>query len=269
MHATATIPLERWPDAIEGVLARECTVLARLQLLRETASTQDHARRAGAQPGDVVVAWRQSAGRGRLGRAWADTGEEGVAVTCAVPHGDPEFLAMASAVAAAQAIAGFGGALSRAGIKWPNDVVIAGRKLCGILVEQDAHVALVGIGINVRQQAFRAPLDAIATSMAIEGRPADRLEVLCELLRRLDAALRADPAAIERDYRDLDRLSGARARFRTPRGEVEGEVRSVDPRRGLHVRTAAGDVFLPAATTSVVPPDGARRYGDDDGTPDR
>jgi BirA family biotin operon repressor/biotin-[acetyl-CoA-carboxylase] ligase len=265
----APVPIDRWPDAIEGVLARECTVLARLQLLRETASTQDHARRAGARPGDVVAAWRQSAGRGRLGRAWLDTGEDGVAVTFVVPRAAPEFLAMASAVAAAGTIAGFGGALSRAGIKWPNDVVLDGRKLCGILVEQDDGAALVGIGINVRQRAFEAPFDAVATSMAQAGCPADRLDVLCELVRRVDAALRATPEEVDRAYRALDRLSGTRAEFRTPAGTVVGEVRSVDPRRGLHVRTASGDAFLPAATTSVVPPDPARRYGDAHGDPPR
>ena len=263
------VPIERWPDAIEGVLARECTVLARLQLLRETASTQDHARRSGARPGDVVAAWRQSAGRGRLGRAWLDTAEDGVAATFVVPRADPEFLAMASAVAAAGAIASFGGALARAGIKWPNDVVLDGRKLCGILVEQDAGAALVGIGVNVRQRAFPAPFDAIAAGMAQAGCRADRLDVLCELVRRVDAAIRADPGEIERAYRALDRLTGTRCEFRTPSGQVAGVVQSVDPRRGLHVRTAEGDAFLPAATTSVVPPDPARRYGDAHGDPPR
>ncbi len=257
MHAQ---PIERWPDAIEAVLAHECSIFKRLTLLRQTASTQDHARLAGARAGDVVVAWRQTAGRGRLGRAWADTGTDGIAVTFVAPRGEPEALVMACAVAAARALSRFLPA-DRAGIKWPNDIVAGGRKLGGILVEQTGTDAHIGIGCNVSQLAFEAELDGIATSLAREGSGADRLDVLCELARALDAALRAEPDAIYRTYQALDRLSGQEARFLTPAGLVEGRVQSVDPRRGLEVETAAGRLFLPASTTSVVPADAPRRYG--------
>jgi BirA family biotin operon repressor/biotin-[acetyl-CoA-carboxylase] ligase len=229
-------------------------------MLRETASTQDHARAAGIEPGTVVVAWRQTAGRGRLGRAWADTGTDGVAATFALPAAPPESLAMRSAVAAASAARRFV-AGDACGVKWPNDVVVDGRKLAGVLVERIDGTALVGIGINVRQTSFPPPLDGHATSLAMHGPAPDRLDVLVALLEEIGIAFTADEADIYRTYRALDRMSGRRCAFLTPAGQVEGLVEEVDPLRGLRVRDGTEVRFLPAATTSVVPPASGSRYG--------
>ncbi|MEE9131785.1 MAG: hypothetical protein V3T84_17375, partial [Phycisphaerales bacterium] len=84
-----TAPLEQWKERLDAVVASDGEVLGRAIVIRETASTQDAARRLGAQPGDVVVAWRQTAGRGRLGRRWADTREDGVALSIVLPCGPP------------------------------------------------------------------------------------------------------------------------------------------------------------------------------------
>ena len=256
-------PIEAWPDALEAAAARTRGMVSRCVLLRETASTQDHARAAGIGPGAVVVAWRQTSGRGRLGRAWADTATDGVAATFALPDALPESLAMRSAVAAAAAARRFipGDAC---GIKWPNDVVVDGRKLAGVLVERVGGVALVGIGINVLQRSFPAPLDGHATSLALEGASADRLAVLCALIEEVGAAFSASEVDIYRTYRALDRLSGRRCAFLTPEGQVEGLVEEVDPLRGLCVRQGATTRFLAAATTSVVPPASGSRYGGSD-----
>jgi BirA family biotin operon repressor/biotin-[acetyl-CoA-carboxylase] ligase len=256
-----TVPLVEWPDAIEAVLARSCTALARAVVVRETASTQDHARDSGAPAGTVVTAWRQTAGRGRLGRTWVDTAEDGVAATFVLPDLPPESLAVRSAVAAAMAIAGFvpGRAV---GIKWPNDVIADGMKLAGVLVERAEGRTYVGIGINVGQRAFPPELAPHATSLALLGHAVDRLDVLRELVRSVDAVLSRDEEEVYRTYAALDRLTGRGCTFLTPSGPVHGIVRQVDPRRGLCVETAHGDVFLPAATTSVAPPEGARRYGE-------
>ena len=256
---TAHAPVERWPDALEAAIAAAGPPLARLVLLRETASTQDHARAAAPPPGTVVAAWRQTAGRGRLGRAWADTGTEGVAVTFVLPDMPPESLAMRSAVAAATAVRAFVPG-ERVGIKWPNDVVADGRKLAGVLVERTGGAALVGIGVNVLQAAFPAPLDATAASIAMLAAAPDRLDVLSELVRAVARAVAMDAADVTRTYRSLDRLSGRPCAFSTPSGRVEGVVEEVDPLRGIRVRTPAGSLFLPAATTSVVPPGAGNRY---------
>ena len=252
-------PPEAWPDAIESALAG-CNTLRDAVVLRETASTQDHARAAGVAPGTLVTALRQTAGRGRLGRAWEDTRDAGVAVTFALPDDSPESLAMRSAVAAAEAVRTFvpGNA---AGIKWPNDVVVDGRKIAGVLVERTAGVALVGIGINVGQREFPPELDAHATSLARLAVTVDRLHVLLALIRAVDHAFTAPADAIYRTYSELDRLSGRACVFRTPEGVVEGTVLSVDPLRGLALETASGPRFLPASTTSVVPPPSGSRYG--------
>jgi BirA family biotin operon repressor/biotin-[acetyl-CoA-carboxylase] ligase len=260
--------IEAWPDAIEAVAARGCTAVRLVVVVRETASTQDHARASGAPEGTAVVAWRQTAGRGRLGRAWADTAEDGVAVTFVLPDRPPESLAVRSAVAAALTVRSFLPAAG-CGIKWPNDVVVDGLKAAGVLVERSEGRSYVGIGINVRQSSFPEGLEGHATSLRMAGADVDRLDVVLELVRQVDGVMAADDDAIYRTYSALDRLTGRGCSFLTPSGPVRGIVRAVDPRRGLRVETAEGEVFLPASTTSVAPPPGPRRYGDrpsDDGS---
>ncbi len=254
MISSAAIPLEQWPDIIESVLERDCTTLKRLTLLRQTTSTQDAARAAGSPVGSVIAAWQQTQGRGRLGRQWVDSATDGVAVTVVVPRGEPERMSMLSAVAAAESIALCGGAAARVGIKWPNDIMLDGRKLAGVLVEQSDDQALIGVGVNVLQRSFPAPLDGHATSLALAGVRADRLHVLCELLRSVDRWLGAPAPDIYRTYRARDQLTGRGATFHTPEGVVQGTVVAVDPTRGLVVSTHGGERFLPTATTSMAPP---------------
>ena len=137
------------------------------------------------------------------------------------------------------------------GIKWPNDVVVGGRKLAGALIETSGGRALIGIGMNIAQQRFEGELEARATSLAMLGVSVDRVDVLCELVRALDRALAATDAGLAEQFAARDALRGTRALFATPSGPVEGEVVSVDPMRGLVVRTDSGEHFLPANSTSV------------------
>lgn len=254
--------LDRWPEAIEAA-CRGTTHFSHVLVLRETTSTQDAA--AGLAPGAVVTAGRQVAGRGRLGAAWADTGEEGLAVTFTLPPLQAERLGMAAAVASAEAIRAClpAPAAARAGIKWPNDIVEVQadgtfRKLCGVLVERSDGVARVGIGVNVRQSGFPAALAARAASLAMAGACVDRLEVLLSLIGRLDRWIGASDEALAAGYRGLDRTVGLRLRFQTPSGPVEGVVQACEPRQGLRVLTDQGEVHLSGATTRVdpEPPDG-------------
>jgi BirA family transcriptional regulator, biotin operon repressor / biotin---[acetyl-CoA-carboxylase] ligase len=247
-------PIEAWPDAIERELRAGATTLRRVVVLRETASTQGAAHDAGAEVGDVYVAWRQTHGRGRLGRTWADTGSEGVAATMVVPPAAPERMAMLAALASARAVlhCAPGAAGMGLGIKWPNDLMLRERKLGGALVEQSRARALVGIGINVAQAAFAPDLAARAISLTQVGLQVDRLAVVLALVRQLDQLLGWTDEALAEAYMALDALSGRSMAFDTPAGRVQGRVLSVHPLRGLVVDTAAGEVFLPAATTSVV-----------------
>src|SRR5262245_26919004 len=114
----APIPFERWQPELQKFVAARCTIARKVTALQETASTQDAARQLCSVAGDVVVAWRQTAGRGRFGRAWADTADQGVAMTLVVRRDQPERLAIASAIGVA--IAAETTFKHRVGIKWPN-----------------------------------------------------------------------------------------------------------------------------------------------------
>lgn len=248
-HAvSAQTELARWQQGLAATCAR-ATLFREAFVLAEVASTQDALETRSARPGTFVTTLRQTQGRGRFGRSWEDTAEAGVAVTFVIDAQPSERLVLASAVAAAEACERSLG--RRVGIKWPNDVVVDGRKLSGVLIERRDERALVGIGINVRQVSFPEPLSKRATSLAMLGARVDRLDVLATLVETLDRALVASDETLVAAFLERDALQGQRALFATPAGPVEGEVRAVDPMRGLVVRTDAGERFLPAGSTSV------------------
>src|SRR5690242_21469608 len=114
-------------------------------------STNSHAAelaRAGAAEGTLVTTDDQTAGRGRIGRAWKSLPGQQLALSLVLrPAFPPHFLVMASALAVAAAIETVAG-LTPA-IKWPNDVLVDGRKVCGILIETSPGAAILGIGLNV------------------------------------------------------------------------------------------------------------------------
>ena len=248
------IGIEQWPPRLE----RARRSRGRVVVLEQTESTQDAARRLGAQAGDVVVAWRQTAGRGRLGRAWADTAEAGIAATFVVAAAPPgrstaaEGLALASAVGTAHAAESLLG--RPVGIKWPNDIVVEQRKLAGILIEVADDLALIGIGVNVSQDDWPPALARRAVSLRQLGASVDRLEALEALLPAVDAALGFTDARLVAEFSARDVLRGTTATFRHGTQTVTGTVSRIDPTHGLVVQTrSAAEVFLPAATTRLVP----------------
>lgn len=246
-------PIDVWPDLLEAVAAR-CATLRHIAVLRETGSTQDHAR--GLPAGSVTVAWRQTHGRGRNGRTWADTGTDGLALSANVPPSASERLAGRAAVAACEAVeqaaldSGRGTPSVR--IKWPNDLWIEGRKLGGILIEQDPLRAIIGIGINVSQRRFPESISRTATSLAMHGFDVDRIDLACRLVERLDAWASMPDERLTAEYAARDALAGTRCSLSTPGGVIEGLVMACDPLHGMRIRTSAGDRVLAAATTSVL-----------------
>lgn len=187
-----------------AIAARGLPLGAQLVWQDETTSTNDEAKagaRAGAPHGAVWVAEAQSAGRGRQGRSWFGAPGESLMFsvllrTNAEPRRVPP-LALACGLAVRDAVSRALGedaaAPSRARVKWPNDVLVDGRKVAGILVEsavQGARVehVIVGCGINVHTREFPEELSELATSLAIaagEGRPLSRAEVLADVLEAL------------------------------------------------------------------------------------
>jgi len=162
----------------------------------ELGSTNDRAwawLREGAPHGALVTADRQTSGRGRRGRPWVAEAELGLTMSLvllpeAVP---PAFgaLSLAIAVGLRRALAQVVGLT----VKWPNDLLVGGRKLAGILCEcrwaGPRPQVVVGIGINVGQQTFGHGLDGQATSLALEGVVRTRTDVLVAVLACLEPAI--------------------------------------------------------------------------------
>jgi BirA family biotin operon repressor/biotin-[acetyl-CoA-carboxylase] ligase len=143
---------------------------------------------AGAPDGAAVVADTQTAGRGRRGRRWHDEAGTSLLVSVLLRPGLPPSLRPLLSYAASLAVVGTLGTLGlEARVKWPNDVLVAGRKVAGILLEAREGVVVVGVGLNVNQQRFPPELAARATSVALQtGRAADRGVLLATLLDELD-----------------------------------------------------------------------------------
>lgn len=148
----------------------------------------------GEPHGTLVIAEEQTAGRGRAGRSW--TSEKSAGVTCSIllrPQIPPAYaplLTIVAGLAARDAAAEDLNAIPD--IRWPNDLLVRGKKFCGILTEMHAepdrvHYAVVGIGMNVNQTKMPPDLADTATSLRIEsGKTHSRLDLLIRLLRHLD-----------------------------------------------------------------------------------
>jgi len=245
-------PIDAWPDVLETVCGSN-EHFTRVQVIRSTGSTQDIAR--DAEVGCVIVAGRQTTGRGRQGRAWADTGDDGLAVSFTAPHDAPAWVSLAVALAAAEAsehvCIDTCGAAPIVQLKFPNDLVVAGRKLGGILVERTGGKTIIGVGINCAQRVFPAALMQRATSLSMQGFVVDRCDLACRLIACVDQWLHADAERVASNFRRRDALRGQVMRFVTAGGMVEGLVIDVDPMRGIVVRTSRGDQVLPPEQTSV------------------
>ena len=174
--------IEHWPDRVDALIARIGPPLRQGRVVSECDSTQDMARAMGM--GSLVVAGRQVAGRGRREHRWVDTGSEGLAFSIVLQSTtEPE-----CSVALAEAIAAGLLPLAPATVKKPNDVLLDGRKLAGVLVEQSGELAIIGIGINVHQREWPVELEETAISLHQGGVDIDRLEVLELLLPAVVAA---------------------------------------------------------------------------------
>jgi BirA family biotin operon repressor/biotin-[acetyl-CoA-carboxylase] ligase len=195
----------------------------------------------GADEGTVVVAESQSGGRGRLGRKWSSPRGAGIWTSIilrpSIPPHDAPKLTLLTAVAITTVLQKCYGIEAR--IKWPNDVVVARRKICGALTElvaeQDAvRYAIISFGLNVNQTKSRFPAEVadIATSMRIEtGKRHDRPEVFRHILRELDKVyerFRQDSgAAILDRWRELSCTLGRKVAIRLRDESVEGIARDL------------------------------------------
>jgi BirA family biotin operon repressor/biotin-[acetyl-CoA-carboxylase] ligase len=255
--------LTRWAEALEETIAAERLArFDRAYVLSVTASTQDAARRlCGARPGAVVVAGRQTAGRGRFGRQWEHAEDLGVAVSFVAPASgsSPGQLSLASGVAAARASESLIGqpGPGRLGLRWPNDVVdlASRRKVAGVLVEIADAVAFIGVGLNVlHEEADWGPtLGSRAISLRALGSTATRLEAIRRLMTELDRALDLPLDALVREWSSRDALQGRRAEFEHAGARYSGTVKSVSPLHEIILEAEDGAFrSLPAAATTLI-----------------
>ena len=228
---------------------------------------------AGAPEGSVFVAEEQTAGRGRGGHAWHSARSTGIYCSLilrpALPPSDVLVLSLAVALAVRDAIRDLNPAL-QPDLKWPNDLLLDGKKFCGILTEMNAeptrvrHI-VVGIGINVNQTSFPDDLGPIATSLLVaSGSEWSRVDLTASLLKSLHREYRelVDNAAARESI--LRRFTSASSYVRgkhvsiSENGNVgfEGITEGLDQRGFLQVRTAAG---LRTALSGTVRPAGPGR----------
>jgi BirA family biotin operon repressor/biotin-[acetyl-CoA-carboxylase] ligase len=235
----------------------------RLEYRGALVSTQDLARelaRAGVPEGTVVLAGRQTAGRGRLGRSFVSP-RGGLYFTIvlrpALEYLRP--LPIVAALAVARGLEQVAGL--RTALKWPNDVLVSGRKVCGILVEselsgQAVNYVLLGIGVNVNTDMSAYPeIAAIATSAAAEaGRQVSREALAAAVLNKLEELYLAAQAGqrVQDEWRARLETLGRPVRVTYGQITEAGLAEDVDSdgslilRRpdGSRVTIAAGDVTL-------------------------
>ncbi len=253
-------------DEVLGACAGR--TIGREILHRETAASTNtlamELAQQGTAEGAVVTAEVQTGGKGRLGRSWVSPrGSLAVSVVLRPPvatHLAPLFTLL-GAVAAARAIRERTGLA--AGIKWPNDILVGGRKVCGLLIEMSAepdrikHLVLgIGMNVNLGPAALPPEVRGRSTSLAAEtGGPVDRTALLISLLRELDQWYRRfleDQAAVLSAWRELNVTLGRRVAVDGPAGRFSGTAEDIDKEGRLIVLiddgsrqvVAAGDVTI-------------------------
>jgi len=204
----------------------------------------------GAPHGMLVLADTQTAGRGRRGRSWISPPGEGIFLSLIVrPDVHPSRIAKLSlitALAVARAIARETGLDAK--IKWPNDIVANGRKVCGMLLEMDADESCVrsvvaGVGINVHQQVFDEEIAHTASSLDLLcGRRLSRSAIVRAFLEEFEACLALDDEAMIRDYRERSATLGQRVQVIALGGTYTGTALDITQSGSLLVKDDQGEV---------------------------
>jgi BirA family transcriptional regulator, biotin operon repressor / biotin---[acetyl-CoA-carboxylase] ligase len=236
-----TLVATRYAGADAATIAARCGV-PRVELYGDATSTLDIAHplaRDGAPDGTLILAERQTAGRGRSGRAWASEAGAGIWMTLvARPCDDAalEVLSLRVGLAAARALEAFTDGEVR--VKWPNDLMLDDGKLGGILIEsrwRDERVDWIAIGIGINCRVPREIPNARAVRAGVS-----RIDVLGELVPAVRAAAAVPGALGAVELHEFERRDWARGkRCSAP---AVGVVRGIDARGGLLVHTATGDI---------------------------
>jgi len=257
-HPATGYQLNSVPDLllpeILGPLAKGTIFRPRIHHYFRVGSTNVAAMQAaaGGEPeGAVFVAEQQTAGRGRGGHSWESAQSLGIYASVVLrpvlTPADTLLLSLIAGIAVAEAVQSITGL--HPDLRWPNDVLLGGRKICGILTEMNAEptrvrYVVVGVGINVNHASFSGELEAIATSLRLEsGREWSRVELTAALLKSLDSGygrlLAGGPAAraaILRNFEERSSFARSRHVFVEEDGGYEGVTEGLDERGFLRVR---------------------------------
>jgi BirA family transcriptional regulator, biotin operon repressor / biotin---[acetyl-CoA-carboxylase] ligase len=244
-------------DDLSARLGKTRVVGREIHVFQETTSTNDVAARlarGGAEEGAVVFAESQTKGRGRMGRAWISPAGQGLWFTVLlrpdIPPQETTQLTVAAATALSRAVTLQTGLTPE--IKWPNDLLIRGRKIAGILTEMRAELdrvqeVLLGIGVNVNFAADDIPdaLRRIATSLKIEtGQKVNRAELAVAMLRELDrdyqAVMEGQFARLAEQWEERCSTLGRQVAIRYGDRVIRGRAESLDDDGALLVRGAHG-----------------------------
>ncbi|MBE2271485.1 MAG: biotin--[acetyl-CoA-carboxylase] ligase [Anaerolinea sp.] len=200
----------------------------------------------GTRAGSVIVADEQTRGRGRLGRTWYAPPGTALMMTYILRPAieDLPYVGMMGALAVCEALRSLG--VERCGIKWPNDVQIDGRKVCGVLPEaawQNNRLlgVILGVGINIRVDFTGTALETTAISLDTVIPGIDRAELLRRLAARMDFwSQRLSSDDLFERWRGALVMLQRRVSINHVTGTVEGVAESVDRQGALLVRDATG-----------------------------
>ena len=196
-------------------------------------STMIEARRD-LQAGRIVGAEQQTAGMGRHGRKWISEAGVGLYVSMVLAAKPVPILMLALGLATRQAI-GCGD------IRWPNDVLINGKKCSGVLAQLEGDTIIAGIGINVSQTEFPGDLETPATSLRLEGVTVSREDLLVALVESVDRYTRLSSDEILRQFTSASSyVSGKRVWVDAGVAGLEGVTCGLDPAGFLRVREDNG-----------------------------
>lgn len=229
------------------------TTWREVQVVPSTGSTNADvaaAARAGAAPGLVLVASEQSSGRGRRDRTWASPAGKSVAISVLLQP-RPAFsqwgwLSLLAGLAVSAALSEIAPDPSRINLKWPNDVLVGGRKVCGILSEvvqrPDGNCAVVGMGVNIALTDEELPVPT-ATSLLLEEIDTDQNQVVAAILRHFENhyARWQEQGSLRADYEARCASVGTELQVVVDEHRtVAGTGHGVDDAGRLLVETAAG-----------------------------
>ncbi|NLJ36883.1 MAG: biotin--[acetyl-CoA-carboxylase] ligase [candidate division WS1 bacterium] len=248
----------------QGMLS-DCGICWSLSYIAEAGSTNAElarAARSGAAEGTVIVCGHQTAGRGRQGRMWEDRGHQDLIFSLLLrPRCSPSdygLLPLLASVALVEAVQALTGVMPS--VKWPNDVMVQGAKLAGILLEADTTDgwAVIGMGVNLLGPADSLPISLRGSAMTVEaatGQVVTREQMVVALLDAVAMhyvqAQRSGYTEVLNSYRRADVTVGRRLRLLRGDETLEGIAEQIDERGRLvivgemgRIATDAGEVHL-------------------------